>query len=77
MTTGNDNSLMGQQERHRSPETAMQTPTLKPQAFIFDMDGVLVSSETVHWKAYRDTFASEGIEYPCLLYTSPSPRDRG
>ena len=40
----------------------MQTPTLKPQAFIFDMDGVLVSSERVHWKAYRDTFAAEGEE---------------
>jgi HAD superfamily hydrolase (TIGR01509 family) len=46
----------------------MQTPTLRPQAFIFDMDGVLVSSETVHWKAYRDTFASEGIEYPWEAY---------
>ena len=46
----------------------MQTPTLKPQAFIFDMDGVLVSSEQVHWKAYRDTFASEGIEYPWEAY---------
>ncbi|MFP6739465.1 MAG: HAD family phosphatase [Planctomycetota bacterium] len=46
----------------------MQIPTLKPQAFIFDMDGVLVSSEKVHWKAYRDTFASEGIEYPWEAY---------
>ena len=46
----------------------MQTPPLKPQAFIFDMDGVLVSSEKVHWKAYRDTFASEGIEYPWEAY---------
>ncbi len=46
----------------------MQTPTLSPQAFIFDMDGVLVSSERVHWKAYRDTFAAEGIEYPWEAY---------
>ena len=40
----------------------MQTPTVTPQALIFDMDGVLVSSERVHWKAYRETFSTEGIK---------------
>ena len=46
----------------------MQTPTVTPQALIFDMDGVLVSSERVHWKAYRETFSTEGIEYSWEAY---------
>lgn len=46
----------------------MQPPVTQPQAILFDMDGVLVSSERVHWKAYRDTFASEGVEYPWEAY---------
>ena len=46
----------------------MQTPTDHPQALIFDMDGVLVSSERVHWKAYRATLATEGIDYSWEAY---------
>ena len=25
----------------------------------------------------KDTINHDGVDYPCLLYTSPSPRDRG
>ena len=46
----------------------MQTPTDHPQALIFDMDGVLVSSERVHWKAYRATLATTGIDYSWEAY---------
>ncbi len=50
------------------PEMDMQTPTDHPQALIFDMDGVLVSSERVHWKAYRATFATAGVDYSWDAY---------
>ena len=46
----------------------MQTPTDNPQALIFDMDGVLVSSERVHWKAYRATLATAGVDYSWDAY---------
>jgi beta-phosphoglucomutase len=46
----------------------MQTPTDNPQALIFDMDGVLVSSERVHWKAYRATLATAGVDYSWEAY---------
>ena len=50
------------------PEMDMQTPTDNPQALIFDMDGVLVSSERVHWKAYRATLATAGVDYSWDAY---------
>ena len=50
------------------PEMDMQTPTDHPQALIFDMDGVLVSSERVHWKAYRATLATAGVDYSWDAY---------
>jgi HAD superfamily hydrolase (TIGR01509 family) len=46
----------------------MQTSPNNPLALIFDMDGVLVSSERVHWKAYRMTLATEGVDYSWEAY---------
>lgn len=33
------------------------------RAFIFDLDGVLVSSAELHWYAFRKTFAAEGKSF--------------
>ena len=44
----------------------------------FEVD--LITSSFQHWdKAQRDcdSPAYRGLPYTCLLYTSPSPRDRG
>ena len=59
---------MGAGRTPAPPEMDMQTPTDHPQALIFDMDGVLVSSERVHWKAYRATLATAGIDYSWEAY---------
>jgi len=40
-----------------------ETPWGPVEAVIFDMDGVLVSSLEVHWKAYRLTFRTQGREF--------------
>lgn len=59
---------MGAGRTPSPPEMDMQTPTDHPQALIFDMDGVLVSSERVHWKAYRATLATAGVDYSWEAY---------
>ena len=36
-------------------------------------------AEDLTWEIFRDTLieqAEQGVDYFCLLYTSPSPRDR-
>ena len=33
------------------------------QAFIFDLDGVLISSVEMHWYGFRQAFAAEGVEF--------------
>ena len=33
----------------------------KPKAVLWDMDGTLIDSEELHWIAWRDTMANEGI----------------
>ena len=54
---------------------------------VFDLDGVIVSTDTFHFEAWKRLFAkrwgiihtsaAEELTKGCLLYTSPSPRDRG
>lgn len=36
-------------------------PENRPQALLFDFDGVLADTEPLHWSAWRDTLAPEGI----------------
>ncbi len=43
--------------------------TLLWEAFLFDMDGVLVDSAELHLRAYRRAFASEGLEFPPKVET--------
>ena len=38
------------------------------QAFIFDLDGVLISSVELHWYGFRKTFAAEGVEFSREYY---------
>ena len=40
-------------------------------AVLFDFDGVVVDTET----QYSIFWHKMGVDYFCLLYTSPSPRD--
>ncbi|MFS4481833.1 HAD family hydrolase [Hyunsoonleella sp. 2307UL5-6] len=40
------------------------------KAVIFDMDGVIIDSETMHRKAYHDMFDDVGIIVPVALYES-------
>ena len=55
----------------------------KLKAVLFDMDGVLFNSMPYHSEAWHKVMKSHGLTlsreeaYICLLYTSPSPRDRG
>jgi beta-phosphoglucomutase len=36
--------------------------TPEPQAFVFDMDGVLINSHSAHRQAWREFLCSEGVE---------------
>jgi len=38
------------------------TNTQKPQALLFDFDGVLADTEPLHWSCWRDVLAPEGIQ---------------
>ena len=63
----------------------------KPKLVIMDLDGTLVDSQEFIISATTVAFRDEGLKVPkrenilsiiglsltCLLYTSPSPRDRG
>lgn len=40
------------------------------KAVIFDMDGVIINSEPMHYKAYHDMFDEVGIKVPKTLYES-------
>lgn len=42
----------------------------KTQCVIFDMDGVIIDSETLHKKAYYETFSSLGLNVSDELYRS-------
>ena len=38
--------------------------------YLMDLDGTLVDSETIQWKAYRDSLAEYNIEYSFDQFTS-------
>ncbi|MHA7944491.1 HAD family hydrolase [Formosa sp. 3Alg 14/1] len=44
------------------------------KAVLFDMDGVIVNTEPLHYKAYYDMFKTVGIEVPLALYQSYTGR---
>ena len=39
-----------------------------PEAVVFDFDGVIVDSEPLHWKAFREVLAPAGIAFPWEEY---------
>jgi beta-phosphoglucomutase len=51
----------------RSPATSVESST---RAVIFDLDGVLVWSAPMHWRAFEKTFASVGRSFPFEEYMS-------
>ena len=46
----------------------------KPQALIFDMDGVLINSEPLHERSKREALAQAGIEVPAERFASYTGR---
>ena len=47
-----------------------------PKAFVFDMDGVLVLSESVHLTAYQAVFSRRGVELTAARYNTLFGRSR-
>ena len=43
---------------------------------LFDCDGTLLDSMAMWVNLATDVLKTYGVDLPCLLYTSPSPRDR-
>ena len=42
------------------------------RALLFDLDGTLAETDTLHFEGWRDLLSGQGIEadWDCLLYTS-------
>lgn len=57
----------------------MNQPRYRPEAFLLDLDGVLVDSAEVHLVAYREAFKAHGLEFPSeagRLVSAGAPRGR-